>query len=61
MNNVPYQSNIPATPPPGTLIAADKVGNINFQRVKIDVGPPGVSVPVSAEHPVPVSGPVTDV
>lgn len=59
-DNVIYQTTAPATPPNGLTVAADDVGGVAFQVVKLDVGGDGVSAPVSAANPVPVSGPLTN-
>lgn len=41
-------SNVPVTPGAGANIAADLVGGVEYQAVKLDLGGPGASVPASA-------------
>jgi len=45
-------------PTTGPLVASDDVGGVQFQKIKLDLGADGASVPVSGT--VPVSGPVTN-
>lgn len=40
--------NVAITPGSGATIASDDVGGVQFQRVKLDVGGDGVSLPVAA-------------
>lgn len=40
--------NVPVTPGAGASIATDDVGGVQFQKVKVDAGGDGVSVPVIA-------------
>lgn len=54
-DNATTQSGTPATLPPGFQIATDDVANIHFQKIKIDVGGDGISAPLSAANPIPVS------
>lgn len=42
----------------GGSVATDDVAGAHFQRVKLDIGGDGVSSPVTAANPVPVSGTV---
>lgn len=58
-DNVTYQNAVPATPPNGLVVATDDVGGVDYQIVKLDVGGDGVSAPLSAANPLPISGPVT--
>lgn len=44
--------NVAITPGAGATIATDDVGGVQFQRVKLDVGGDGVSVPVAGSMPV---------
>lgn len=44
--------NVAITAGAGTVIATDDVSGVQFQRVKLDVGGDGVSVPVVGELPV---------
>lgn len=43
---------LPAT---GTAVATDDVGGVQYQRVKLDVGGDGASLPLSAANPLPAS------
>lgn len=52
-----FQSNTPSTPPAATQVAADDVSGVKYQVVKLDVGAPGASTPVSGT--LPVSGTVS--
>lgn len=53
-DDVTFQPTV-ATPPTGTKVATDDVAGSHFQRVKLDVGGDGVSVPVvDADGNVPV-------
>lgn len=47
--------NVGITAGSGTTIAADDVGGIKYQIVKLDVGADGVSAGVSNSNPVPIS------
>lgn len=55
---VVFQSNTPATPGPGIVVAQDDVSGTAWQYVKLDVGPAGTSRPVSyaSGTGVPVQG-----
>lgn len=44
--------NIPVTPGTGANVATDDVAGVHFQKVKLDLGGDGASVPVTAEVPV---------
>lgn len=44
------------TPGVGATIAADDVGGVLYQAIKIDVGGDGVSAPLSAANPLPIGG-----
>ncbi len=48
--------NVGYTPGIGAEIAADEIGGVLHQRVKIGVGADGVATDVSAANPMPVSG-----
>ena len=52
-DNVVYQSSIPATPPNKLIVAADDVGEVKYQRVKLDAGEDGESLPVDVNNPLP--------
>ena len=54
-DNVTTQSGTPATLPSGFQIATDDVAGTHFQKLKIDVGGDGVSLPLSNANPIPVS------
>jgi hypothetical protein len=58
-DNVTFQAANPATPPAGFKVATDEIDGVAYQRMKLDVGADGVSLPVDADHPLPVSGTVT--
>lgn len=47
-DNATFQSTTPATPAAGTVVAADDVGGVLYQRAKIDAGGDGASVPMVA-------------
>jgi hypothetical protein len=55
MSFVKFQAAEPSTPPAGTQIAVDDVGGDVFQRVKVDIGADGISSPVTAANPMPIS------
>ena len=46
--------NVPITPGSGELIAADDVGGVKFQKMKLDLGGDGLSLPVIDELPIEV-------
>jgi hypothetical protein len=46
--------NVGYTPGTGALVAADEIGGVLHQRVKLGVGDDGVAVDVSAANPMPV-------
>lgn len=46
--------NIGYTPGTGAIVAADEIGGVLHQRVKLGVGADGVAVDVSADNPMPV-------
>ena len=48
-DNLTTQSGTPATVPAASVIATDDVSNVHFQKVKLDVGGDGVSVPASGD------------
>jgi hypothetical protein len=48
--------NVGYTPGSGATIAADEIGGVLHQRVKIGVGADGVAADVSAANPLPISG-----
>lgn len=47
--------NVPITKGSGTTIAADEIGEVFHQRVKVEVGADGVAADVSTANPMPVS------
>lgn len=51
--------NVTITAGTGTTIAADDVGGVKYQVVKLDVGGDGAALPVSASNPVPVTAVIT--
>jgi hypothetical protein len=48
-DNLTTQSATPATVPSASVIATDDVTGVHFQKVKLDVGGDGVSVPASGD------------
>ena len=46
--------NVGYTPGTGATVAADEIGGILHQRVKLGIGDDGVAVDVSAANPMPV-------
>ena len=48
--------NVGYTPGTGATVAADDIGGVLHQRVKIGIGADGVATDVSAANPMPVSG-----
>jgi hypothetical protein len=48
--------NVPITAGVGTEIATDEVSGVHYQRVKLDIGADGVSDPITATNPLPISG-----
>ena len=48
-DNLTTQSGTPATVPSASVIATDDVTGVHFQKVKLDVGGDGVSVPASGD------------
>lgn len=53
--------NINVTPGTGSTIAADEIGGVLHQRIKVVIGADGVSNgDISASNPMPVTGPLTD-
>lgn len=48
-DNLTTQSATPATVPAASVIATDDVSSVHFQKVKLDVGGDGVSVPASGD------------
>lgn len=51
--------NVGYTPGTGATVAADDIGGVLYQRVKIGIGDDGTAIDVSATNPLPVSGTVT--
>lgn len=51
--------NVGYTPGTGATVAADDIGGVLYQRVKIGIGDDGTAVDVSAANPLPVTGAVT--
>jgi hypothetical protein len=49
--------NVAITAGSGTSIATDDVGGVQYQKVKIDVGGDGASLPLSTTNPIPVELP----
>jgi hypothetical protein len=47
--------NVGYTPGSGAIVAADDIGGVLHQRVKIGVGTDGTAVDVSSANPMPVS------
>ena len=45
-DNVTITKNANSTPPPDTIIATDDVGRAQYQRMKVDLGGDGASVPL---------------
>lgn len=52
--------NIGYTPGTGAVVAADDIGGVLYQRMKIGVGEDGVAVDVSDTNPLPVVSDRTD-
>ena len=50
--------NVPITPGSGEVIAADQIGGVQYQRVKVNYGTDGNATDVSASNPLPVTGSV---
>ena len=48
--------NVGYTPGTGATVAADDIGGVLYQRVKIEIGDDGVAQDVSATNPMPVTG-----
>jgi hypothetical protein len=46
--------NVGYTPGSGAIVAADEIGGVLFQRLKLTHGPDGTAVDVSDEAPLPV-------
>ena len=47
--------NVGYTPGTGATVAADEIGGVLHQRVKLGIGDDGVAVDVSADNPMPVN------
>jgi hypothetical protein len=47
--------NVGYTPGTGALVAADEIGGVLHQRVKLGIGDDGVAVDVSESNPMPVN------
>jgi hypothetical protein len=47
--------NVGYTPGTGALVAADEIGGVLHQRVKLGIGDDGVAVDVSEANPMPVN------
>lgn len=47
-DNVTFQTTTAATPPNATVVATDDVGGAQYQRIKLNGGGDGVSVPIVA-------------
>lgn len=52
--------NVGYTPGTGATVAADEIGGVLHQRVKIGVGVDGTAVDVSSSNPMPIVGTTTD-
>lgn len=50
--------NVGYTPGTGATVAADDIGGVLYQRVKLEIGDDGVAQDVSATNPMPVTGTV---
>lgn len=46
--------NISFPPGPGVVVASDKIGDVDYQRVKLSFGDPRSATDVSATKPLPV-------
>lgn len=53
-DNVTIQSGTPASAPAGTVFAADDVGGVKYERVKLDFGGDGQAAPATETTPFPV-------
>ncbi len=53
-DDVIFQSAVLATIPDGSIVAADRVANVIYQRVKVVWGADGVVTDASATNPLPV-------
>jgi hypothetical protein len=47
--------NVGYTPGSGATVAADEIGGVLHQRVKLGIGDDGVAVDVSADNPMPIN------
>jgi hypothetical protein len=47
--------NVGYTPGTGATVAADEIGGVLHQRVKLGIGDDGVAVDVSADNPMPIN------
>ncbi len=55
-DNVSFQNKILATPPASTVVAADKIDDVAYQRMKLVIGKDGEAIgDVSTEIPLPVT------
>ncbi len=54
-DDVTFQSAVLATIPDGSIVAADRVANVIYQRVKVVWGVDGVVTDASATNPLPVT------
>lgn len=52
--------NVGYTPGSGATVAADEIGGVLHQRIKVGVGPDGTAVDVSAANPMPAVADRTD-
>jgi len=48
-DNIAFTYNARSTPPAATSVATDDVSGVHFQKIKIDIGGDGVSVPLTAD------------
>ncbi len=58
-DDVTFQSATLATIPDGSIVAADRILNVLYQRVKVVYGVDGVATDVSASSPLPVTGAIS--
>ena len=49
--------NIGYTPGAGATIAADDIGGVLHQRVKVGIGGDGVATDISTSNPLPITAP----
>ena len=54
-DNVTFQSNQVATPPKDTVVAADVIDGVAYQRMKLVVGDDGVVENATLDTPLPIA------